>query len=78
MVIEQHLVVEPRVEGAAPMKAEEPRTWHRLCWPSRDVAERYLLEMVAASEPLDFDAREEIDFRIGLDTLDQVARPCSG
>ena len=60
------------------MKQNRPAQSSVCCRPRRDVAERHLLEMVLAGEALHFDTGEQLDFRVGLDPLDQVLRHALG
>ena len=78
IAVEQHTLAQPRRRRSRTDEAEQACARDLLLAAGRPVRERYPFEMIPAGERLNFDAGEEVDFRVGLDPLDQILRHALG
>ena len=78
VAVEQHAVAQPCGGGARTDEAEQAGARDLVLAAGRLVRERCPFETVLAGERLNFNAGDEIDFRVGLDPLDQILRHALG
>jgi hypothetical protein len=78
IAVEQHTVAQPCRRRAGADEAEQTCARDLVLTAGLLVRERCPFETIAAGERLNFNTGHEIDFRVGLDSLDQVLRHALG